>query len=301
VPLYPIQHHFAHVLGLMAENKIHRDEKIIGISTDGVGYGDDGNVWGGEILLSNYHGYERVAHLEYQPMIGGDRCTKYPARMVASILLKKLGIEDSLGIFKKIGLEKDLEYKETELKTMISQFESANNRFPSENIPLSSSTGRVFDCISYLLGASNIKTYRGEPAMRLEGLASKGHPENVNLKINDALKNGTHIIKTSKLILDVLDLLKDSKNKRQDIAAKFQQELGKSFALVAIEIAKKHGIHKIGLTGGVAYNYSFSKAVKEAVIQSGLEFLEHNLIPPGDAGISIGQLLGGLFSSLKER
>jgi hydrogenase maturation protein HypF len=295
VPLYPIQHHFAHVLGLMAENKIPKDEKIIGISTDGVGYGDDGNVWGGEILLTDYRGYERVAQLEYQPMIGGDRCTKYPARMVASILLKKLGIETSLEIFKKIGLEKDLEYKETELNTMISQFKSANNRFPSENIPLSSSTGRIFDCISYLLGASNIKTYRGEPAMRLEGLASQGNSQNVDLEITTSKKNNHYILNTSDLILDIISMLDDPKIKRQDIAAKFQKTIGTAYADLAIKIADKIEVSKIGLTGGVAYNQMFSKTVKERVIQKGYIFLEHNLIAPGDAGISTGQLIGALF------
>ena len=295
VPLYPIQHHFAHVLGLMAENKIPQEEKIIGISTDGVGYGDDGNVWGGEILLTGYSGYERVAHLEYQPMIGGDRCTKYPARMVVSILLKKLGIEASLDIFKKIGLENDLEYKETELKTIISQFESANNRFPNENIPLSSSTGRIFDCISYLLGASNIKTYRGEPAMRLEGLASRGNSQNVNLEISTSKKNNHYILNTSDLILDVISMLDDPEIKREDIAAKFQKAIGTAYADLAVKIADKVGISKIGLTGGVAYNQMFSKTVKERVIQNGYIFLEHNLIAPGDAGISTGQLIGALF------
>ena len=102
VPLYFIQHHFAHVLGLMAENKIVPDEKIIGISTDGVGYGDDGNVWGGEILSCSYRDYKRLGYLEYQPMIGGDRCTKYPARMVASILLKNLELEEAKRFFNKI-------------------------------------------------------------------------------------------------------------------------------------------------------------------------------------------------------
>ena len=295
VPLYPIQHHFAHVLGLMAENRIPQDEKIIGISTDGVGYGDDGNVWGGEILLTDYRSYERVAHLEYQPMIGGDRCTKYPARMVASILLKRLGIEGSLDIFKKIELEKDLEYKEAELKTMISQFKSANNRFPSENIPLSSSTGRIFDCISYLLGASNIKTYRGEPAMRLEGLASRGNFQNVDLELTTSKKNNHYIINTSDLILDVISMLENPKIKRQDVAARFQKAMGTAYADLAIKIADKVGISKIGLTGGVAYNQMFSKTVKERIIQEGYNFLEHNLIAPGDAGISTGQLIGALF------
>ncbi len=299
IPLYPIQHHFAHVLGLMAENQIQKDEQIIGISTDGVGHGDDGNVWGGEILFATYDGYERLGHLEYQPMIGGDRCTKYPARMVASILLKRLGIEESLNIFKKIGLKNDLEYKETELKALISQFERANNQFPSEDIPLSSSTGRILDAVSYLLGASNVKTYLGEPAMRLEGLASQGNPNNINLKINFFKREGKYIVNTSDLILDILNLLENSNNNRKDIAAKVQEEIGNAFTDIAIKMANKKGITKIGLTGGVAYNLAFSKTIKEKIIQEGFTFLEHDIIPPGDAGISTGQLIGGLFDYQK--
>ncbi|MHA1658416.1 MAG: carbamoyltransferase HypF [Promethearchaeota archaeon] len=299
VNYYPIQHHFAHILGLMAENEIKTDEEIIGICTDGVGYGDDGNVWGGEILLTSYKGYQRLGHLEYQPMIGGDRCTKYPARMAASIILKALGVEEASKIFKQINLEKDLEYKETELRTLISQFKSSNDQYPDENIPLTSSTGRIFDTVSYLLGASNIKTYRGEPAMRLEGLASRGNPQKVNLKIEYQKQNGIEIINSSKLVLDVIDLLKHSKNKPQDIAAKFQKVLALSFAEVAKKTAELRGINKIGLSGGVACNYSFSKAIRGDLIQEGFEFLEHDLVAPGDAGISTGQIIGGLFKSIK--
>ena len=300
IPLYSVQHHYAHILSLMAENKIGSGEKMIGISTDGVGYGDDGNIWGGEILLSSYNDYDRLGFLEYQPMIGGDRCTKYPARMAASIILNNLGINDSLKIFKKIGLEKDLEYKDNELKTLVSQFGKVNQKFSSENIPLTSSTGRIFDVVSYLLGVANIKTYRGEPAMRLEALASRGDPNNIDLEIKHFRKNGIRIINTSKLILDIISLLENSKYKRADIAAKFQIEMGKAFAEIALEVAKENQVKHIGLTGGVAYNYSFSRSIKEKVINEGFLFLEHNLIAPGDAGISIGQLIGGLFKYQKE-
>ncbi|TFG24037.1 MAG: carbamoyltransferase HypF [Promethearchaeota archaeon] len=289
VPIFPIQHHFAHILGLMAENKVGQDEEIIGISTDGVGFGDDENVWGGEILLCSYRGYKRLGHLEYQPMIGGDRCTKYPARMAASILLNKLGKKESIKIFNRIGLEKDVEYKNTELNALISQFEK------QENIPLSSSTGRIFDTVSYLLGASKIKTYRGEPAMRLESLASKGDPNKVKLEIGFIQKNGSYIIDTTQLILDIYNLLEESQIRKEDIAAKFQIEFGKVFAEVAMKVAKANNIKKIGLSGGVAYNYSFSKALKEVVISRDFIFLEHDKVAPGDAGISTGQLIGGIF------
>ncbi len=301
VDLYQIQHHFAHVLSLMAENNVKIHEKIVGISVDGVGYGDDGNVWGGEILLCSYDNYQRVGHLEYQPMIGGDRCTKYPARMTASIIIKALGSEEAQKIFKKIGLGNDLEYKETELNALISQFEMEKTKSPSENIPLTSSTGRIFDVISYLLGASNIKTYRGEPAMRLEGLASKGNPENIDLNISWIKQNGKYLINTTDLILDIISILDEPKYKRKDIAAKFQINIGKIFANLAIKIAEKYNINKIGLTGGVAYNFAFSNAIKEEVNQAGYQFLENHLVAPGDAGISTGQLIAGFYQFIKKR
>jgi hydrogenase maturation protein HypF len=297
---YRVQHHFAHLLGLMAENRVLQEEKIVGISTDGVGYGGDGNIWGGEVLLTSYWGYERVGHLEYQPMIGSDRCTKYPARMFASIILKELGVEEATKIFDKIYIKYDLEYDDTELSTMISQFTKAKNVFPSENIPLTSSTGRIFDVISYLLCGSKIKTYRGEPAMRLEGLASSGKLANIELKVEINKQNNKAIINTSKLVLDVLNLLKDKNNKKSDIAAKFQIELALAFSTVAKEVAELRGLDKIGLTGGVAYNYSFSKTIKDDVISEGFKFLEHNRVAPGDAGISSGQLIGGLFQFIKD-
>jgi hydrogenase maturation protein HypF len=294
--IYKIQHHYAHILSLMAENNVEKDERIIGIATDGVGYGEDGNIWGGEILLSSYNDYKRVGHLEYQPMVGGDRCTKYPARMTASTIINSLGIDESENIFKKLKLENDLEYGITELETLISQFKHANGKFPSQNIPLTSSTGRIFDTVSYLLGASKIKTYRGEPAMRLEAMAMRGNPDKIELKIGFSKKNSIYIIKTSDLVIDLMSLLEEDKFKNKDIAARFQIELGRTFAEIAIKLGTENKVDKIGLTGGVAYNYSFSNTIKENVRQSGLTFLEHNTIPPGDAGVSIGQLIGGLFA-----
>jgi hydrogenase maturation protein HypF len=293
VPLYPIQHHYAHALGLMVENKIQPDEEIIAITTDGVGYAEGmrvNNIWGGEILRCSYSKYERIDSLEPLPMIGGDRCAKYPARMLASILLKKLGVEEARNVFQQLNIQKDLEYKTDELNTIIALWEDANGKFPHKNIPFTSSTGRLFDCISYLLGACSIKTYRGEPAMRLEALASRGNPKNVPLD-----REEHYLRNSSSMILDIIDLLNDKRIKREDIASKFQIEIAKMFAKSAILEARIMSIPYVGLTGGVAYNYSFSTTIKNEVKKAGLTFLEHNIIPPGDAGISVGQLIGGIY------
>jgi hydrogenase maturation protein HypF len=297
-PIYPIQHHFAHLLGLMAENNISPNEKIIGISTDGVGYGEDGNIWGGEILLTNYDSFKRLGHLQYQPMIGGDRCTIFPARMVASILLNSLGIKESKSLFKSLNIHKDLEYGKNELNLICKSFKDSENSY--NNIPLTSSTGRIFDSVSYLLGACSKKTYQGEPAMRLEGLAHYGNPDNVNLEIEFKKNNNVYIINTNKLIIDIIKLTEQYSFKKKDIAAKFQLELGKVFAEISIKLADSMGIKYIGLTGGVSYNYKFSNIIKKVVENAGKIFLEHDKIAPGDAGISVGQIIGGFFKYQKE-
>ena len=100
-------------------------------------------------------------------------------------------------------------------------------------------------------------------------------------------------------IKDVISLIEQNKFNNEDIAAKFQIELASTFAEIAIKIANENYLDKIGLTGGVAYNYSFSKTIKEKIVQSNMKFLEHSNIPPGDAGISTGQLIGGIFKSSK--
>jgi hydrogenase maturation protein HypF len=295
VEIYKIQHHYAHILSLMVENEILPNEKIVGISVDGVGYGDDGNIWGGEILLCGYKDYERLGQLQYQPMIGGDRCTKFPARMAASIILNTMGLEESRKIFRDLKIEKDLEYENMELKAILSQFEYSTRSEINRNIPLTSSTGRIFDAISYLLGVSNIKTYRGEPAMRLEGFASKGNPNKVDFDIKSYKKSGRFFIDTSNLVQNVLTLIDDPKNNKHDIAAKFHEVLAETFADLAIIIADLNKIEKIGLTGGVSHNSLFSNTIKKKVQENSLTFLEHNKIPPGDGGISTGQLIGGYF------
>ena len=295
VKTYKIQHHYAHTLSLMAENNINLDEKIVGISVDGVGYGDDGNIWGGEVFLSGYKSYERLGQLQYQPMIGGDRCTKFPARMAASIILNSMETEESKKIFERIRLASDLEYENVELNAIISQFEHNTKSSFDQNIPLTSSTGRIFDAISYLLGASNLKTYRGEPAMKLEGFASKGNPDRIDLEIKYYKKDGMFFINTSELVVNILTLLENPNVNRNDIAAKFHMVFGEAFADIAIIVADLNNVDKIGLTGGVAYNRLFSNAIKDTILRNGSTFLEHDKIPPGDAGISTGQLIGGLF------
>jgi hydrogenase maturation protein HypF len=120
------------------------------------------------------------------------------------------------------------------------------------------------------------------------------------LEIKYYKKNGKFFINTSELVVNVLNLIiENPKISRHDIAAKFHVVLAEAFADIAVLIAHLNEIDKVGLTGGVAYNQLFSNTIKNTVLKNGLIFLEHNKIPPGDAGISIGQLIGGYFKHSK--
>jgi hydrogenase maturation protein HypF len=131
--------------------------------------------------------------------------------------------------------------------------------------------------------------------MRLEVFASKGNPNKVDFDIKSYKKSGRFFIDTSNLVQNVLTLIDDPKNNKHDIAAKFHEVLAETFADLAIIIADLNKIEKIGLTGGVSHNSLFSNTIKKKVQENSLTFLEHNKIPPGDGGISTGQLIGGYF------
>ena len=104
VQLYQIQHHFAHMASLMVDPQMKENEPAIVASLDGVGYGSDGRIWGGEIFSGTYTDMKRESHIAYVPMIGGDRCTKYPTRMLIGFLIKKYGLEPAKTIVEELAL-----------------------------------------------------------------------------------------------------------------------------------------------------------------------------------------------------
>ncbi|MHA1378428.1 MAG: carbamoyltransferase HypF [Candidatus Helarchaeota archaeon] len=282
--LIRVQHHHAHAAAIMAEFEIDPDSQIIGIILDGVGYGEDGKGWGGEIFLANYNKFERLAHLEYQPMPAGDRCVYYPVRMLASILSKQLPLNELRALIEGNYLA-GLPHGKEELNLLLKQIKNKTN------LTYSSGTGRVLDALSALLKICFERTYEGEPAIRLEHFAKKGNPKAV--KFDFTIETGKEtIIKTSDLIYQALQHFKDG-IKPQDIAASFQFNLANKIAEVAVDFAKKEHIKNIGLSGGVAYNKAMTVNFKKYIEKHNLNFLQHETIPSGDAGVSIGQAVIG--------
>lgn len=271
-----VQHHRAHITSAMIDNEIPKGKKVIGIGIDGVGYGRDHNVWGGEVLLMNYKEWERVGHLQYHPMIGGDRATNYPVRMLIGVLKSFMDNSEIREILKEQELIKGLEHGEKELNTVLKQSETSQL--------YTSSLGRILDSISALLGICHTRNYEGGAAMKLESIASKGTLLR-GFKLPIKKKEGDMVIDSASLFEK---MLATPNVKTSSLALTSQIELGNAFGRIAKKIARKNGINKVIVSGGCAVNTYIIRGIKEAV--PNLEVSLPNRIPPGDGEVSLGQI-----------
>ncbi len=266
--LVPVQHHRAHIAAATPD-------PCIGITIDGVGYGDDGTVWGGEVFAGQVPDYERVAHLEVVPMPGGDLAATFPERMLYGILPGS----GSLDILASRG------WTDTELGILEAQVAKGLNT------PLTSSTGRVLDAASALLGICREKTYDGEPAMKLESAAANGRRD--DWEIPYLHEGSREILSTRGLLKRALEaytaLPADDMRNISTIAASFQYNLARGIAGLAIHAARDRDIPLVVLSGGVAYNRAIRETIANQVTHAGLEILVNPEYPLGDGCISYGQ------------
>jgi hydrogenase maturation protein HypF len=277
--LIEVQHHHAHAASLMAEHRLGLEEEVVCVTADGVGYGSDGEAWGGEVLAVSYGGFKRLASLERLPMPGGDLCAKYPARMLMAALSVELGVEEAL----KVALSDYLQgfkHGEVEARLVARQLESG--RFPR-----TSSAGRVLDAASAMLGLCFERTYDGEPAVKLEA-AAEGDPEAVGLEVEAERQGGLLRLKTAKLLAEAYRRLKAGA-RRVDVAAAVEEAVARGLAELAVEAASRLGVKVVGFSGGVSYNRRIARRMRELVEAEGLRFLRHVKAPCGDGGISLGQ------------
>jgi len=262
-----VQHHEAHVASLLGE---HGLDEVVGIICDGVGYGSDGTLWGGEVFHVDGGGFRRLGHLQEQPMPGGDRATRYPLRMVAGMLRGVEGVEDWL-----YSKAERLPYGRREVDLMLKQLR--NGRTPE-----TTSCGRVLDAVSALLGVCYERSYEGEPAIKLESTAIGGR-DVLGLKPRIAHRS----VDTAYLLQAVFENL--GRYSPSDLAYSAQAYLAGALAELAIGEAESLGVKSIGFSGGVTYNDQFTSTIRKAVEGRGLRFLTNIQIPPGDGGVSFGQ------------
>jgi len=265
----PVQHHHAHIASLMGEHDVH---EMIGIACDGFGYGSDGCAWGGEILHCSQDGFQRLAHLQEQPMVGGDLATRFPLRMAAGILRSAVDVEEWL-----LSLANCFPHGEREVKLVLRQLEKGS-------AVKTTSCGRVLDAVSAILGICYERTYEGEPAMKLESVATEG-TDVLNLP---PVFDGT-TIETTEIVREIF--AKRGEHPAADLACSVQSYLARSLAQRAVAEAGRIGLDTVGFSGGVAYNEYITIAIKRMVKKSGIKFLVHHQVPPGDGGISFGQAI----------
>jgi len=268
VPLIQVQHHHAHISSLMAEHDIN---EMIGIVCDGFGFGTDGQAWGGEILQSYAKGFKRLAHLQEQPMLGGDLATRYPIRMAAGILGNGADIEDWL--FENSAT---LPHGRTEAELILKQLEGGKVQAKT------TSCGRILDAVAVILGICNERTYEGEPAMKLESVAINGSDV---LKLQPRFEG--HTLDTAWLARELFE--QRDKYSASDLACSAQSYLARGLAQMSIEESKRSGIKDVGFSGGVAYNQQITRTIRKLVEEDGLRFFAHERLPAGDGCISLGQ------------
>jgi hydrogenase maturation protein HypF len=287
--LVEVQHHHAHLASLMAESRIPSDEEIVAVDCDGYGYGVDGAPWGGEILVGGYEGFRRAGHLEPQPMPGGDLAAIRYGRMLQGILysevpraeLRRFLAENCIEGFSMGEREIDFVFRQIERRV---------------NTPMTTSAGRLLDAVSCLLGISFERTYEGEGAMKLEAAAASSANGLVELPVDIEESSRILTLNTSHIVKNLLEKRDDFSRSR--LAHSFQKALAKGLAEIALRTADDSGLEMVGFTGGVAYNEMITRVIRERVEDTGLRFLRHRLVPPGDGGVSLGQAAVASFKVL---
>jgi len=256
--LVEVQHHYAHILGVMAEKQI--TGKVFGVAFDGTGYGADGKLWGGEFMVCDYEGYERVSHLNYFKLLGGVKAIKEPKRMALSLLFDTFG-DEAL----KLKNPTTKAFTPTELKTQYLMWQK------SLNAPICSSVGRLFDAVASLTGICQVMSFEGESGMRME--------EYYNSSIKGYYP---FIIKDNEI--DILPMIREIIVEEDSYIA-----ISKFFnTLVEIiySIYKEYNLPLV-LSGGVFQNRVLLALILEKIPTA----IISNQIPPNDGGVALGQVV----------
>jgi hydrogenase maturation protein HypF len=273
VPALAFQHHHAHAASLMAE--WGEPGPWIALACDGTGYGTDGAIWGGEVLLARLDGFERLGHLEYFPLVGGDAAAMETWRPAAALLRQARGSgwrESCAGLFKRQE-PADLERFERQAASGM-------------NAPPTSSLGRAFDAAAYILGLCERNRHEAEAAMALEAAAGTAPAEPLPWAVTDS--EGTLVLSLAPA-LAAMDELRQGGHPVEVLAARFHETVARMLAEAASRAAEATGIRTVGLTGGCFQNRRLLGRTVELLEVLGFEVRVHRRVPPGDGGLALGQ------------
>ena len=288
-PVIQVQHHYAHVLSCMTENDCQ--EPVIGVSFDGTGYGTDGTIWGGEILLADYQNFIRFGSITPFLQIGGDASAKEGWRIAVSMIYGYTkNREKAWDIIEKLGLCSEQESKV--------QFTMADRKI---NAVMSTSAGRLFDAVSAILGIRRQSSFEGEASTALQFAAEAFEQKNESVKNETWSKMQSVILESEgRCILNteaLVQLIVETKLQGAGsgaLAYLFHQTLAEQIVAVCMEVRKSSGRNKVALSGGVFQNRLLLRLTEERLGQEGFEVLRHHMIPPNDGGIAIGQAAYGM-------
>jgi hydrogenase maturation protein HypF len=283
LPLVEVQHHHAHIVSCMADNGLKQQEPVIGLAFDGTGYGSDGAIWGGELLLANWEGFERLYHFEYMPLPGGDAAVRKPARIALSLLLQA-GIDPDSFPF---PFHQALDPNERSAV--------ANQVRTGFNTPKTSSLGRLFDGVAALVGLHQQISYEAQNAIALETIADPEEQSCYDFPIEDGQ------ILVSPVIRAIVEDLKQNVAPAS-ISARFHNGLTDCAAMVSKQVRAQTGLRQVVLSGGVWQNKTLITQTISALSASGFEVFWPHKLPTNDGGVSLGQALVALAVSgnLKE-
>jgi len=267
-----VQHHHAHLASCLAEHGV--EGEAIGVIFDGIGYGADGRIWGGEFLVGDVKGYRRVGHFAYLPMPGGDAATREPCRMALSCLYQAYGSDlPPLPMVAAIP--------EKERRLLLQMIEKGLNS------PLTSSCGRLFDAVAALCGLRDQVSYEGQAALELE-MAIEGEGEEGYYPYDIEHAPEGYIFQPAATIRAIVDDLLAGVPV-SDISARFHNTLAYLVAETCLLVRADTGLARVALSGGVFQNRYLTEKCLPILKRGGFEVLTHSLVPPNDGGIALGQ------------
>ena len=322
LPVFLVQHHYAHILSCMAENEWTTEKKVIGVSFDGTGYGTDGTIWGGEILLADYDSFTRWGCIEPFAQTGGDASAKEGWRIAVSLLGKIYGKENALLIIETLGL--------CEPKLAKLQFTMEERGI---NTVQSTSAGRLFDAVSAILDIRKSSTFEGEASTSLQFAAEKwldvqkkkiagsedfaesgiitdyGELKSIsdvaqksvvekNNSINRNIKADLYYLPTLSLVKELAEKKLAGENSNQ-LALHFHRRLAGMIVSACEKAREETGINTVALSGGVYQNKLLLDYSVTMLEERGFHVLRHHLLPPNDGGISLGQAVAAMRSLQK--
>ena len=322
LPVFLVQHHYAHILSCMAENEWTTEKKVIGVSFDGTGYGTDGTIWGGEILLADYGSFTRWGCIEPFAQTGGDASAKEGWRIAVSLLGKIYGKENALLIIETLGL--------CEPKLAKLQFTMEERGI---NTVQSTSAGRLFDAVSAILDIRKSSTFEGEASTSLQFAAEKwldaqkkkiagsedfaesgiiadyGELKSIsdvaqksvvekNNSINRNIKADLYYLPTLSLVKELAERKLAGENSNQ-LALHFHRRLAGMIVSACEKAREEIGINTVALSGGVYQNKLLLDYSVTMLEERGFHVLRHHLLPPNDGGISLGQAVAAMRSLQK--